>query len=205
MRPMLGAFRIRLNVPTQHPEQRPATLPLATRAASDSHDEVTQIPASEHPSGAGFPIYPPPTVLEGREPDDTYELKAKLIIPGLSTLTAAQKRFAGKAIKIADIAPTLFARMMAKCAHAVCFGEFRGFPPGFRPLLPEVILGKSDTFLHVVGCLPDIPEPQPAVPHTVRMHDIRVGEKTYICADIRLFAFLATPVYRVVCAEGTTA
>jgi hypothetical protein len=200
---MLGAFRIRLNVPTQHPEQRPDTLPLAVQERRDSSEHtIFDIPADDHPSGAPFPIYPVPGILESREPRETHNITVKVIIPGIMRLNKMMKQFPGKGVRISELNPVLFARMLAKIAHGICFGEFRGMPTGFKPLLLDVILAKSGDFTQVVGCLPEIPEPQPGVPHTVSLNRIEYDGKSFLCADLRIFAFLATPVYRLVYAVG---
>jgi hypothetical protein len=203
LRRMFGAFRIRLNLPTQNPDQRPGTLPLAIRSR-DGIEEMVEVPASGHPSAAGFPVYPQPRILLGLNATDTDELKSvKIIVPGLKQLHAMQQKLGqDMGIRVGAIYQLEFAKLLAKSVHACCFGEFRGVPEGFRLLLPPLIVGEPTSFGHLVGCASEeIPEPEPGMPHKIVINDVQLNDHHYIYADLRLFAFLPTPVYRVVYAE----
>jgi hypothetical protein len=103
-------------------------------------------------------------------------------------------------ILMGPITPNVFARLLAKIGHAYAVAENRF---KVRPLLRDLILGKTDTANYWVGGEEEIP-PLPSEP---LLHDIRGrrctvnGERTYLVVDIRLLVFLETPLYHVVVGE----
>jgi hypothetical protein len=202
MRRMFGPYRIRVNMPTRHPEQRPDVLPL-TVVRRDDTVEVIKIAADKHPAAIAFPIYPEPGILIGRDPKERVEVGVHGIITEPVDVTTLTSELDSKGIRLGLVDPNAFARLLAKTAFALCFAEYRGLPEGFRPLCLDLITGKPGAVpMHVVGCAPGgIPDPQPGVPHTLMIRDVETNGKHYLFVDIRLFAFLRTPVYRIVVAE----
>jgi hypothetical protein len=88
--------------------------------------------------------------------------------------------------------------MLAKIAHSFAVAEM-GLG-SFKPLLPDLILGKTMTPTYWVGGQLDIPPP--GVTDRIDLdYDWNANGKTFTVAHIRLFAQLGAPLYHVVIGE----
>ena len=87
-----------------------------------------------------------------------------------------------------------FSRLLAKIAHCYAVAEY-GLN-NFEPLLPDLILGKPSPLGHLVG---DgfLEEPPEDFLHQIKLITMRVFEAYFLVAEIRLFANLGAPRYRV--------
>jgi hypothetical protein len=81
---------------------------------------------------------------------------------------------------------------------------------GFRPFLPDIVLGKPDVLVdslfQFIGGGPDVPTPVDSNPelrrgHVLQNHDHTATGMHYALVSIRLFSFLGTPTYYVVVGE----
>lgn len=196
LRPMLGRFRIQLNLPTRRPKERPDTLPLMLMKADGSQQE-RPLPIAEHPIACiGFD-WAAPRILDGKPPEDAFEGQAILRYAG-SDRDLLRHVSEGEKVKLASINMATFARMLAKIGHSYAIANA---PPGsFEPMLPDLILGNANiNASHLVGG--DKSEPRPdAEPclHSVHLQDCMSGGVVYTLARIRLFAFAGMPRYHVV-------
>jgi hypothetical protein len=68
LRTMLGATRIRLNLPTRRPEERPTELQIILVEGNKTTERT--IPASEFPLAIPGLLLPPPGLLSGEKPHD---------------------------------------------------------------------------------------------------------------------------------------
>jgi hypothetical protein len=117
------------------------------------------------------------------------------------------KQHRGVGLRIGSFNPGLFARMIAKIAHAFTVAD-QGLNK-FRPLLPSVIVGaQTDNLADFIGGDMIIP---PAIETLHRLH-LEVGwvegvdyakyglpnDVQFLIVHVRLFANLATPQYHVV-------
>lgn len=95
-----------------------------------------------------------------------------------------------------------FMRLLAKTAHALAVAKY-GLG-AFKPLLPDVILRPGLNNV-VGGEFRDYP-PDPHLHNAILKH-VNAQGRTYLVADIRLFAKLGAPLYSVVVGElqGRTA
>jgi hypothetical protein len=120
------------------------------------------------------------------------------------------RRFGGIGYKLGSFNPLLFGRMLAKIAHSFAVADQGAH--SFRPFLSDLILGKNNSLLsYLVGGELD---PSPAVEalHRLHLHCLRPLPRSFIHAnkeplrlllivDIRLFAHMGAPQYRVVVGE----
>jgi hypothetical protein len=99
----------------------------------------------------------------------------------------------------------VFERFLEKIAHGVVFAECRGIPDGYIPLLPKLIIANDDEPMHLnylTGCPTDeMLDPIPGVAHTAAITPFSGLNEHFIGIDIRLFAWLRTPLYRIIVAK----
>jgi hypothetical protein len=190
---LLGPTRIRLNLPTRNPEDRPSELTLVTKRR-DGRLEESKIPASEFPLVIPGLKLPPPGILTGAKPHDRMvgeswigfpndELRNKLID-------------GGPGIRIATFNNHVFMQMLAKIAHSFAVAEW-GFH-SFRPLLLDLIIGSSQTASHWVGGDMTVKPADPAGLHKMLLKREMLLGTEYVIAYITLFCMFGAPEYRIV-------
>jgi len=192
-RMMLGPTRIRLNLPTRNPSQKPSMLTLFI-AHKDGHSEERTVPASEFPLIIPGLRLPPPGVLVGARPhpDNVGEFFLKYPTEELRRLIANEN----EAVRLASFNSWLFARMLAKIAHSFAVAEW-GYD-SFDHFLPDLILGKTQTAFHYVGGDMSITTRDNNGLHRIfaRREIIRGCE--YVIVYLTLFCNFGMPEYRVV-------
>lgn len=196
LRPMLGPLRIRLKLPTRHPRDRPDKLPLEF-IRIDGRREKRIVPAHEVPMTCIGYRLPAPGLLRGLPPYDTFEgkLVVRLINGEIRKLSPE-----GQRVKLGTINTLDLSRMLAKIAHSYAVANL-GLR-AFRPLLPDLILGRSTTASYLVGGDVSIPTPETEpVLHHVYLQNCLTSGVVYTLVAIRLFAFVGMPRYHVVVGE----
>jgi hypothetical protein len=107
----------------------------------------------------------------------------------------------GIGIRLSRVRPLRFFRMLAKMAHGLVAAEV-GLC-NFTPLLPDLILGRTKSFAHVVGGPGRIMEPDHGGLH--RMHRYvsvsQVDGRRYHTVNIRLFLPFDPPEYDIIVGE----
>jgi hypothetical protein len=189
-----GAARLRFNLPTRRPKRRPKTWTYkVTKKDGTTHN--IQIPASDIPIALiGITTEPAkPDILSGVEPSDRFT-GTEWVKYNVDEM----RKFAedGDLVEIGKLNPFVLARMIAKIAHAMAWADYRN---EFRPLLPDVILGKSPNIFHFVGGSASPTEDTQAV-HNLQIRWLE-GETDYLVAYVRLFCAFGTPDYMVVIGE----
>jgi len=189
---MLGPTRIRLNLPTRRPEERPSELQI-TLIDENKNTTKKTIQASEYPLVIPGLLLPPPGILTGEKPHDRMIGK---FWASRENETADKFLSPGHGFKLATFNNHVFMQMLAKIAHSFAVAEW-GFH-SFRPLLRDLIVGSSQTASYWVGGNGD---PKPA--DTGGLHrlelkrELRLGTEYVVCY-VRLFANFGAPEYRVV-------
>jgi hypothetical protein len=105
------------------------------------------------------------------------------------------------------INPLVFAKMLAKIAHAVSVGWI-GLE-SFRPYLPPLILGNDDKAAYLIGGAKPPTDPDPPQPYSdATLHHIlklqpmsSPGKADILVAEIRLFKHIGSPTYYVIVGE----
>jgi hypothetical protein len=94
----------------------------------------------------------------------------------------------------------VFGRMLAKIAHSYAIANL-GIT-GFKPLLPDLILGKSAAAPWLIGgdASGPVPDTEPCL-HNVYLQNCLTAGIEYVLVAIRLFCFVGMPRYHVVVGE----
>jgi hypothetical protein len=193
LRMMFGPTRIRLGLPTRNPEERPTELILILSQETTPIGEL-RVPASEFPLVIPGLKLPPPGILVGERPHDRLVGEFTLI----QNEAEVRKYLVGdkKGFRVATFNNHVFMQMLAKIAHSYAVAEW-GFH-SFRALLPDLILGRSQTASHWVGGSGRAPPPDPSGLHRLELKREVLLATTYVVAYIRLFCNFGAPEYRVV-------
>jgi hypothetical protein len=199
LRHLWWPFRTRIGAPTG--SKRPETFTFRRGKSVDGRLVLlgsSDISADEYPINYVALLLQPPGILAGRLPTDEFEGQ-------FWTAFSAEEMDAyvgdDEGMVLGPINPNTFARMLAKIAHAYAVGYY-GYGT-FKPLILDLILGKTETANYWVGG--DIKLP---AAHTEQvLHDMHGGYwsvdglKTYLVVTIQLFAFLQSPIYHIVVGE----
>jgi hypothetical protein len=159
--------------------------------------EAEEMPASEYPLTYSAIAFSPPGILVDRPADVPAEAKQ-----WVKYTPDILERFApndGDTIGIALVDPISFGQLLAKIAHCYAVAEFGA---DLAPALVPFILNRETPGIHWLGGDLDYP------PATPQMHDIkwRIVEhhgESLVVIDLRLFAFLGSPQYRLVAGHFT--
>lgn len=204
---IFNSLRVQRRLPTRRPKKRPTHLPTYFEV----NGLVTQHLVNPAESVSSFAVYllPPPGIVAGRLPSNSYDFIQERLIWTIANsvrhFSYAAKIGATRTIAVAKgTSPYVFARMLAKIAHA--YASAQGHLVGFRPLLPDIILGKSDKIPYLVGMLDPITPPRQVPGWVLSAHYCRLGYMTtpqrQLCfATVRLFGLLPTPTYTVIVGE----
>jgi hypothetical protein len=191
---MFGPTRIRLGLPTRNPEERPTELTLVLSRRTTPIGEL-RVPASEFPLVIPGLKLPPPGIFLGEKPHD--RLVGEFVL--IQNETEMKKYLVEdqKGIRVATFNNHIFMQMLAKIAHSYAAAEWELY--SFRPLLLDLILGRSQTASYWVGGS-DRPLPSD---HQSSLHRLELRREvllatTYVVAYIRLFCNFGAPEYRVV-------
>lgn len=189
---MLGPIRGRMGLKTRRKREPKLNLAFRDRQTGEIHHDAMNLD--------NLPLYalgfrfPEPGLLAGRPSTD--RLDGECIAKGdLRDLPLS----GGVAMKLGRVYPLDFCRMLAKIAHTYIWAEYG--PDTFQPLLLDLIMGRSDHALHLVGGDVAQSHLEPDTLHHVYRQDCLSGGVHYVLAAIHLFAFMDMPRYLVVVGE----
>ena len=195
------SVRVQHNIHSRRPE--PTHLPILETFAPEPHlAPKVLVPVDDHPGVLILPSFDPPGMVSGRAPT----VGSGLVMHFWRITNDYDQRIqrlhdAGiKGVKIHEqIALKPFLRMLAKIAHGMAVADY-GID-GFRPLLIDVILKGDPSAPYFVGSATDRTPPSEPMKTWARTEVRSIGNKKYVVAFFRLFAYLGTPVYSVVVGE----
>jgi len=202
LRTILGPFRLRLGAPTRNPNERPTKLPLTLARAEDRTPiplETILVPTHEFPIAFIGLRLREARILQGKEPLGSVDGEVwtrfntdeiKRYVPSGTTEP--------RGVKLGKIKPITFARLLAKIGHAYAVVE-SGFA-SFRPLVTDLILGKTEEMSQCVGGEWEVPPAKQAA-FELRLERRAVHGRNFLLVHIRLFSFFETPQYHVVVGE----
>ena len=195
-RSLFGNFRMRHNLPTRRPKERPSHIEVS-RLDDNSADGRFSVPTNEFPAPAFMYKCTKAGILEGFMPDVDLSSSWKIVgIVSDDDLKSFAKKHGENTIYSFRYVPQQFAQTIAKIGHAYAISHFG--VGTFRPLAVDLILGKSKNLSYVVGGSFEI---MPAVPDAGHLLELEVRtnfRKALVVAGVRLFASASTPHYHVV-------
>jgi hypothetical protein len=209
---IFNTLRVQRRLPTRRPKNRPSVLP--TQFDMGGHLHLHMVAPKQ--SIAAFAVYrfPPPQIVRLHLPSNSYEYVQERVVSSVANLlhltTYAVKVSASGAVGTAmRYNPFIFARMLGKIAHGYCIATnaLQGF--NSLPLLPDIILGKSDNIPYLIGNLGEDEPPIRRATGIKAVHHVRIGtislqNMRLRVVFIRLFAELPTPTYIVVVGEQSS-
>jgi hypothetical protein len=198
-RPMLGNLRIRLDMPTRNPEERPDFVHVNVgRGDGDNwhHEKSLEIPIGDFPRALCLPTLAPPRVLTKDTAGDwNGSVWTHIVEEDLHDFHAKY----GCWPEVAKVHPLFFFRMIAKIAHAWTSGV-EGIQ-AFRPLLTDLILGKNEAIRDFIGGEPTTLPAEPGRSHSLRTDYYKIDGVDYVGANVRLFSDFGAPEYIVIVGE----
>jgi hypothetical protein len=201
LRHLWWPLRTRMGAPTRQPKERPETFRLRRVTQVGSELRLigdSDVNANEYPLNYVALLLDQPGILAGREPTDNLEGQIWTRYSADEMARHLQSDRDGRLM--GPITPNTFARMLAKLGHSYATAEDRF---RFRPLLRDLILGRTETANYWVGGELTVPpiSSDPILHELSSRRCVVNGTITYLVVDIRLFAFFETPVYHVVVGE----
>jgi len=195
----LGLFRNRIGAPTRNPDQRSPVPEVGIgrrtgRGPLRDSGERIRVSVSDLPTAYLALKLNPPGILVGNAPSKAIDGEIWIKQSGgENALRLVSRRREG--LHLASIHPLTFGRFLAKVAHSYAVADL-GFG-SFRPLLLDLIQGKSEAVSYLVGGATEVP---PAEDNTfvLRAGWGTIRDMTYAIVELRLYAELATPQYLVV-------
>lgn len=194
-KPMLGALRYQLGLPTKRPKDRPTTLPVRLLIGGTWQEK--QIPVADYPLVLLVPYLPPPRmIVPPHIRDQITELTFFWSVPSeAEARSKVMQRYGATDMRVrsGNVQINKFGRMLAKIAHAYATAEFG--MGAFQPFLLDAIEGKAEKVFDAVGgsshVLPDGP----------RLHELECAlapcddGSQLLFVRIRLFANRGFPQY----------
>lgn len=204
LRGMMGPLRTRLHAPTRKRKDRRASFPLyrikfETLAPGETATsfEPIDMQSSDYPLMYLGLLLDKPGLLMGL-PAGTPQMWNTFHTYKIDEVRPFLKN-RGDGVRLGKIDPGAFARMLAKIGYSYAVAG-RGVH-SFKPLILELIFGKTNGFCSWVGGDPEPPDAKESEVHSIRCRNWIVGTKVYVVVTIRLFGFLGTPIYHVVVGE----
>jgi hypothetical protein len=205
LRGMFAPLRARLGFPSRRRKDQKRSEPLFVVRLDDTV-ESRDVTLLEHPAGLALMRVEPPRILYALPPL-TGEFKGDIWWTYVKDDTRQKiEEHGGKGVRFGAFNPGLFARMLAKIAHAFAVAD-QGLNK-FTPLLPRLILGRDENLSSLVGGSMVVPPAFDAL-HQLELEVGWIQDVDYTKAGlpantqfliihIRLFSFLAAPLYHVV-------
>jgi hypothetical protein len=190
---MLGNARIKLDIHTDHPEERPGELPLLFVDETGTERRIP-VPVAEFPLIVTLPKLPVARALRGL-PHDTGPVEVQMwtFHPTVNALNQILFSHRANAVDLGRVSLLPFARMLAKIGHAYAVAELGH--ESIEACSTDFIRGIDAGANNYVGSNALIEEPSP---HLHYINHLEQDSTGIIVVTIRLFANLGAPTYQVV-------
>lgn len=199
LRPMFGNLRIRLDMPSRNPDERPDLVRVNVGHGDGDkwrQEQTLDVPVEDFPRALVLPTLAPPRALTKDTAGDWNGSVWTHVVE--EDLDDFHRKY-GCWPEVAKVHPLFFLRMIAKIAHAWTCGV-EGVK-NFRPLLTDLILGKTEVIRDFIGSEPSYPPAEPGRSHGLRTDYYRVNGVDYVGANVRLFSDFGAPEYIVIVGE----
>ncbi len=211
LRSMWGPFRRRIEAPSRsrskrkkaEPETRTITFRLLDDDLNEAADPVKmEVPIEKVPLNLPLWLLPPPGIVKGEPPSPEIKGHAwtRFRAPEGDALIAqvqAQTSHPGPiALRASEVNQVKLFRFLAKTAHAYAVAEL-GYD-GFTHFATDIILGRSQNYCHLVGCMSDATEPM----QNANVIELGYGaypgaERSLVVIKVQVFGMYGTPIYLV--------
>lgn len=192
-------------MPTRRKKKRPTHLDVL-EGATPHGAPTRQVPVDEAPGAAFFPIYAPPGILLGEQPNSSYQVLGGAVYDtsgdGAKRQRALKAGGMSGALSTVSFESEPFFRTLAKIAHGYCVANV-GLSTS--DLLQPYILGHNPNIPYLVGGTPPggplpVMLDEPKGLHQVSAFPIAIDGVGYAAVQIQLFSHLKPPppVYTVI-------
>ncbi len=206
-RTIFGPLRLQHDYPTRHKHERPTHFDIAIESSGQSEQRkilIDDCPA--HP--ILLPLFGPPGILQGRNQNDPFsDIKIAALTAPLPDDRERMENITtngGEAVKFTiklEIVPLL--QLLAKIAYAFAIGECG--VGSFKPLLPDLILGRVNHYAFLIGGAPgatgEIPPVEIDPDHCLTLGLGDVEGRQLFGVLVHLFHRFDFPIYWVVVGE----
>lgn len=194
---MLGNFRRRIGVRARNRDRKRWPTEVGFEVIRENESiERKVIAAGEFPRILFLPKLPPPDILKS----GLSEAVPEMWIMYHKKDVAEAKAHGGKGFAAGRYDMSVFCRTIAKIAHSYALAELGPSFSCYRPLLTDLIrFGTGDPRAFVGGDMVE-PPPQPFM-YNVGYFTQRDSEREYACVFVRLFSFMAAPLYQAAVGE----
>lgn len=202
---MLSPLRWHHGLPSRKKKNREKTIRVGISGKGELAHQPFQYEVA--PGIVAFPVLELPGLLTGRPagvpdiPIIGYQI-AETVPDNVNRQKALQAQGLGRALAIAQLAPSDFMRILAQIGHGYQVSQ-----QGYNPELPlaDIVMGRDPDVSHYVGGTPAalnfMSESRPdCALHQIVPFSVSVEGEGYIAVQIRLFSYLTppAPVYTVV-------
>lgn len=187
------AFKERIGLPSRS-KNRPKSLPIF--CVNGDEKKRMQIPLEHYPVTIQLPHILGPTIAN--YPENYGHHRMPWLFAEEGKLESLGDIYSVEQFALNEIPLSAFGRMLAKIAHCVAVNKYG--PTGFVPFLRGVILGTSgEGYYRYVGSIDDPATVEGgATSHTFQLYLEQRDNIRFLVCQIRLFANLGAPSYRVV-------
>jgi hypothetical protein len=203
LRHMWLPIRTQLGAPTRS-RLRPSAMSLK-RIRVDEYDRVNDIiirytklsmnnvPVENYPVFYQAYKFPEAGLFVGRynSVDTEYATWCKMDISKARSAVGTDR----EGFSLGPCNPDSFCRMLAKIAHGFCVAEMGS--DQIVPFLSGYSRGEQLDRLQYIGCVHNNDAAETYL-HTVKLSTVLIDQTPVFVVDIRLFAFMRTPTYRVI-------
>jgi len=210
-RQIFGPLRVHFRIQSRRKKIELAPLDVAFQ--TDQGEEIRRLPRERLPPILSLPILEPPGLFHDRAPSP---IENNLWWTWVAdNREAYMKEFLKPGDQHWEIRrsdkPIVFARMLAKIAHALAVARLG--VDSFKPFLPPLILGENDNAAYLIGGAAPPTDPLPAIPYSDKTHHHTLtltmmsspGKPDLIVVTIRLFLHIGSPTYYVIAGEALPA
>lgn len=208
LRTTLGSFRARAGTPTRNKADRDKERPVKMARLDDNGNPIevhswTMPPEHLPLMLLSWRLPPPGIFLVGREPSEEIlgegwarfdEDEAHAYISVFRDLTG---HTGNVGLNVAKLDPPRYFRFLAKTAHALAVADF-GYD-AFEHLLPDIILGRSKSYCHLIGGEMEVPEPEEnEISCRCVLGEFAGDDDVLVAVKIQLFPMYGSPIHDVV-------
>lgn len=194
-----GYLRIKRNFPTRSKKKRATRREYVTHTRLDGRP--MQIPVRDYTCPVPLYKFKQARILNGLpRGDDNFHWTMEILSTPDEEAEMQRKFPEWNRRHSILMQPYQFARLLAKIAFSYAVAEY-GLG-AFRPLVVDIIRGRSDDYFYSVGGELEI---QAAIPGGDHVTDIKVlfrsTRQALLIVDVRLFSQIRTPAYHIVVGE----